>query len=133
LTDGDIINHDTAPGQDGWSSTDLHHKVIEFMGSDIWYRWKKDGGKRAELCAELAALLVREEFVTAERQADLAAALHKHITSFTSLSENEQLFWESGHWFSIGRYRPQTARIVVGATDDNGDAMREMGYDPQVR
>ena len=49
------------------------------------------------------------------------------------MSENEQLFWESGHWFSIGRVRPQTARIVVGATDDDGDAMRALGYDPRVR
>ena len=35
LTTGELINHDTAPGQDGWSSTDLHHAVIEFMGSTI--------------------------------------------------------------------------------------------------
>jgi hypothetical protein len=92
-----------------------------------------EGGKRAELCDELAAFLVQKEFVTAERQADLAAAIHEHITSFTSLSENEQLFWESGHWFSIGRVRPQTARIVVAATTAAAAAMWVMGYDPQVR
>jgi hypothetical protein len=46
-------------------------------------------------------------------------------------SKNDQLFWESGHWFSLGRLRPQTARIVVAATDDNDDEMIALGYDPQ--
>jgi hypothetical protein len=53
--------------------------------------------------------------------------------SCRSLSENEQLFWESGHWVSIGRVRPQTARIVVGATATAAAAMSALGYDPTVR
>ena len=130
---GELINHDTAPGQDGWSSTDLHHAVIKFMGSSIWYRWQNEGEEHAVLCAEISAFLVSQKFVTPDRQEGLAAAVQVHITSFMSLSENEQLFWESGHWFSIGRVRPQTARIVVGATNDDDDAMRRLGYNPRVR
>jgi hypothetical protein len=38
LLTGNLISHNTAPGQDGWSSTDLHHAVIDFMGSKILYR-----------------------------------------------------------------------------------------------